>query len=61
MYRLTTAQSSVELAEHRPDEADNALAVGEDADDVGTPADFGLSRSCGLLLQIAANALSETR
>ncbi len=32
----------VELAEHRADQADDALAVGEDADDVGAAADLAV-------------------
>jgi hypothetical protein len=40
------------LGEHRADEADDGVAVREDADDVGRRLISLLSRSCGLLDQI---------
>jgi hypothetical protein len=42
----------VDLAGDGADEADDGLAVGEDADDVGAPANFAVEELLGLLLQI---------
>ena len=43
----------VHFAEHRAHQADSRVAIGEDSDDVGAPADLPrFNRSCGLLLQI---------
>jgi hypothetical protein len=41
MYRRVTAHSSFCFGQHGSNQADDGVAVGEDADDVGAPVQFG--------------------
>lgn len=53
--------SILTLGEDGAEEADEGVAVGEDADNVGASADLAVEPLLGLLDQIGARSLSGTR